>query len=86
MTKCDQCKCVILSYNFFKVYDLTLCMSCFEGNEYITEKLKVEWIILIIELTLNMKYEYHKCGCGKWDLDSVICEKHQTMFRVADKI
>jgi len=33
-----------------------------------------------------MNTEHYKCGCGKWDLDSVICEKHQTMFRVADKI
>ena len=42
MTKCNKCKCVILSYNFFKVYDLTLCMSCFKANEYITEKIKLE--------------------------------------------
>jgi len=31
-------------------------------------------------------YEYYKCGCGKWDLDSVICEKHKDMFREADKV
>ncbi len=42
MTKCNKCKCVILSYNFFKVYDLTLCMSCFEANDYIAKELKVE--------------------------------------------
>ena len=33
-----------------------------------------------------MESEYYKCGCGKWDEDSIICEKHQIMFRVADKI
>jgi len=38
------------------------------------------------EQKINMNTEHYKCGCGKWDLDSVICEKHQTMFRVADKI
>jgi len=39
--KCDQCSCVILSYNFFKLNKVTLCMSCFESYEYIKQELKV---------------------------------------------
>lgn len=35
--KCDKCLCLILSYNFFKVYAQTLCMTCFDAKEYIKE-------------------------------------------------
>jgi len=42
MTKCDQCLCIILSYNFFKVNNKILCMACFEGKEYIKQYLKVD--------------------------------------------